>query len=49
MSQPSKAKGPANPQEEDIPPPTGTIFILSAYILLLSAMWVGMLFHLITR
>jgi len=48
MSTP-KAQGPTNLQEEDIPPPTGTIFILSAYILLLSAMWVGMLFHLITR
>ncbi len=50
MSKVSKGQGPPVEVPGDgVPPPTGTIFVLSAYGLILVVMWVAMLFGLISR
>ena len=35
--------------EEEIPPPTGTVFVMGLYILALCGMWGFMYLRLITR
>jgi hypothetical protein len=35
--------------EKDIPPPTGTVFVMTLYILALCGMWGFMYLRLITR
>ncbi len=35
--------------EEDLPPPTGTIFVLGTYMLVLAAGWAAMFWILLER
>jgi hypothetical protein len=43
------ARRDAEPPQENVPPPTGTAFVLSLYFLLLIVMWVLMFFGLLGR
>ncbi|HUO05125.1 MAG TPA: hypothetical protein VMU16_08010 [Candidatus Binataceae bacterium] len=44
----SKRDSP-EPLDENVPPPTGTLFVMGVYILALSVMWGLMYLRLITR
>jgi len=50
MSKVSKGqRPPVETPGDEVPPPTGTIFVLSAYVLILVVMWAAMLYGLISR
>jgi hypothetical protein len=36
-------------REDDVPPPTGTLFVMTAYMIVLALMWAGMYYGLLTR
>jgi len=41
--------GESTPEEKELPPPTGTIFVMFVYIGLLIAMWGAAYWLLVTR
>ena len=36
-------------RDNDVPPPTGTVFVMAAYMIVLALMWAGMYYGLLTR
>ena len=36
-------------REQEVPPPTGTVFVMAAYMVVLALMWAAMFYGLLTR
>ena len=45
MTDPSSVAG----REQELPPPTGTLFVMATYMIVLALMWVAMFYGLLTR
>ncbi len=40
---------PEQPQIDELPPPTGTLFLMMLFLMLIAGMWLGVFFQFIGR